>query len=473
MKINNTKNINRRSFVKRASSLMGMGAAMPMALNLGAMGEAAALENSDYKALVCVFLYGGNDHANTIIPYDNANYELYRKIRASSASESIAIKKEELVNTAINPLIPQTFTDNMTFALNPKLKGLKQVFDKGHLAIQLNVGSLMAPTNLKEYNSPDRDKFPLPPKLFSHNDQQSIWQSLGSEGSTIGWGGRLGDLALSSNKNSLLTCISAGGNAVFVSGNESIQYQIGKDGATPIWGAKQNWLYGSNNYSDALHKIITKKSDNLVENSFVDVTKRSISLEEIVNNAIKPIELKTSFDSGKLNELADQLKIIARMIGARNTLGLKRQVFFVALSGFDNHDKLMLDHPVLMEKLNDAMKSFYDATVELGVENNVTTFTASDFGRTLSSNGNGSDHGWGSHQFIMGGAVKGGRFYGIAPHISIKTDDQVGQGRLLPSTSIYEFASTLATWFGVSASEMPNILPNITRFSNKNIGFMA
>ncbi len=164
---------------------------------------------------------------------------------------------------------------------------------------------------------------------------------------------------------------------------------------------------------------------------------------------------------GTGNPLANQMKIVARLIGARNALSVHRQVFFVSLGGFDNHNLLMQDHPRLMERLNEAMSAFYAATVELGVANQVTTFTASDFGRTLSSNADGSDHGWGGHQFVMGGAVNGGRFYGTAPHVSIQTDDQVGQGRLLPSTSVDQFAATLARWFGCAPSELPGILPNV------------
>jgi uncharacterized protein (DUF1501 family) len=166
------------------------------------------------------------------------------------------------------------------------------------------------------------------------------------------------------------------------------------------------------------------------------------------------------------------LRVVARLIGANATLGVKRQVFFVSLGGFDNHNSLMSDHRRLMTLLDGAMSAFYGATVELGVANKVTTFTASDFGRTLSSNSDGSDHGWGSHHFVMGGAVKGGRFYGTAPHVSIETDDQVGQGRLLPTTAVDQFGATLAQWFGCEPAELPGILPNIGNFSNPNLGFL-
>jgi uncharacterized protein (DUF1501 family) len=306
---------------------------------------------------------------------------------------------------------------------------------------------------------------PLPPKLFSHNDQQSVWQSNGTEGSTIGWGGRMGDLALSSNaSNSLLTCISASGNAVFVAGSQALQYQISPNGAIRIQA-----LNGG--LRDALTSLITRSSAHVLENEYAVVTRRSMEFEGIVNDALGALApLTTPFPSG--NGLAAQLRIVARLIGARAALGLKRQVFFVSLGGFDNHNLLMEDHPELMQRVNDAMSAFYAATVELGVANQVTTFTASDFGRTLSSNADGSDHGWGAHQFVMGGAVNGGRFYGTAPHVSVQSDDQVGQGRLLPSTSVDAFAATLARWFGCSESELPGVLPNVLNFPDTDLGFV-
>ena len=191
------------------------------------------------------------------------------------------------------------------------------------------------------------------------------------------------------------------------------------------------------------------------------------------NGALSKVDLKTNFDlvPGE-NSLADQLKIVARLIGARKELGSRRQVFFVSLDGFDHHSNLSLKHNELMSKVDEAIAAFYVATVEMGVSRDVTTFTASDFGRTLVNNGDGSDHGWGSHHFIVGGAVKGGKYYGTAPHVSASTDDQVGQGRLLPSTSIDQYAATLAKWFGVPDSEMATVLPNIGNFQGRNLGFL-
>ncbi|HEY6125786.1 MAG TPA: DUF1501 domain-containing protein [Steroidobacteraceae bacterium] len=458
----------RRVVLQRAMQLGVMGVATPLAINLAAISEAAAFDNTDYKALVCLFMYGGNDYANTVIPYDNTNYNLYHAIRGGAAGQmagGIAYGRAQLAATALVPNGGPVLTDNLQYALAPQLAGLKSIWDAGRLAVQLNVGPLIQPTTLAQYQSTNRVQNPLPPKLFSHNDQQSVWQANGTEGSTVGWGGRLGDIAMSSNtNNSLLTCISASGNAVFVAGREALQYQISPAGAIRI-AALNTPL------RDALSSIITRQSTHVLENEYAIVTRRSIDMEGVVNGALTGVDPLTSFVTTG-NPLSSQLKIVARLIAARATLGMRRQVFFVSLGGFDNHNLLMQDHPNLMTRVNDAMSAFYAATSTLGVADKVTLFTASDFGRTLSSNADGSDHGWGSHHFVMGGAVNGGRFYGTAPHVSIQTPDQVGQGRLLPTTSVDEFAATLARWFGCNTGELPGILPNVANFTNTNLGFV-
>jgi uncharacterized protein (DUF1501 family) len=253
---------------------------------------------------------------------------------------------------------------------------------------------------------------------------------------------------------------------VFVAGANALQYQTSPNGAIAI-----NALNPSNpGFANAVRSLITGARAHVFENEYAVVTQRSIDMEGVVNGALAGIADPGGFPAG--NPLASQLKIVARLIAARSTLNVRRQVFFVSIGGFDNHNLLMQDHPNLMTRLNGAMTAFYNATVSLGIADKVTTFTASDFGRTLASNADGSDHGWGGHHFVMGGAVNGGRFYGIAPHVSLQTDDQVGQGRLLPTTSIDQFAATLARWFGCSASELPGILPNVGNFSNTALGFV-
>ena len=459
--------ISRRLMLKRASQLGFMGAAAPLAMNLTSAAEAASLEGDDYRALVCIFLYGGNDHARTLVPYDGPNYSRYARIRGP-----VAFQRKDLRGTLLTPIVKQTLTDDTQYAFAPYLPRMKVLFDGGKLAAQLNVGPLVTPLTLEQYESSNRALYPLPPKLFSHNDQQSVWQALGSEGSTIGWGGRLGDMAMASNSHALLTCISASGNAVFVSGENALQYQISPSGAIKV-KAIQDPSYGSPAIGEALQQLITRPSNHAMENELAILARRSIRMEGIVNQALETVNLKTSFDlvPGE-NSLADQLRIVARLIGARKELGSRRQVFFVSLDGFDHHSDLSAKHAELMAKVDEAVAAFYMATVELGVAKQVTAFTASDFGRTLVNTCDGSDHGWGSHHFVIGGAVKGGRYYGTAPHMSVESKDQVGQGRLLPSTATDQYAATLARWFGVPDAEMPTILPNIGNFETRNLGFV-
>lgn len=470
----------RRAFLRRSAQLGLAGTALPFALNLAAMGEAAAFTATDYKALVCVFLYGGNDYANTVITYDDDSYNKYATIRGGSGQNGggIAIAKADLAATLLNPTT--ALAGGRQYALHPAMTGMAGLFNAGKAAVQLNVGPLVVPLTRAQYNSSNRTLYPLPPKLFSHNDQQSIWQSSSPEGSTVGWGGNLGDLALSSNTNSLFTCISVTGNAVFLSGDSALSYQVSTGGAIAINGVKGN-VNGSAAVRSALTSLIQQTSTQVLENEYNRVTARAVTAESQITAGLAGVTLATAFPAN--NSLADQLKMVARLIGARSTLGTKRQVFMVSLGGFDLHDNLISQQPTLMKRVSEAMSAFYDATVELGVANQVTAFTASDFGRTLSSNGDGSDHGWGSHHLMVGGAVKGKAFYGKAPPVSVgnttDANDQwhVGQGRLLPSTSVDQYAATLAKWFGVSNTELAGVLPNLNHFGGADyptdLGFMT
>jgi hypothetical protein len=485
----------RRAFLKRAGQLAASGTALPIALNLAALSDAAAFNNpGDYKALVCVFLYGANDYANTVVTYDNPSYAQYLAIRgAFSASGGLALPQADLAATLLSPTAAPVDSLGVSrqFAFNPAMTRLASLFNSGQVAVQLNVGPLVAPLTRDQYNSTDLKTYPRPPQLFSHNDQQSIWQSSSPEGAKIGWGGNIGDLALASNTTSSFTCINASGNAVFLSGDQALQYQVTTGGAVRITGAYvnasnvANSTYGSTAVTTALRSLIQQTRTHKLENEYNRVVARSIAAEGAITVALASTTPTTfTFPSG--NSLADQLKMVARLISARASLGVQRQVFLVSLGGFDTHDFLARDHggfrdasnaiiPGLLGKVSDAMAAFYDATLTMGLADKVTTFTASDFGRTLASNGDGSDHGWGSHHLVMGGAVKGQRLYGVAPPISVsdakvgnayRPENQwhVGQGRLLPSTAVAQFGATMARWFGVAESEMSRVFPNIGRF---------
>jgi uncharacterized protein (DUF1501 family) len=479
MFINKTAEYHRRAFLKRSAQLGAMGAAAPFAMNMGLISEAAAFTaGSDYKALVCLFLLGGNDHHDTLIPYDDINYNAYSAVRGGGAGQTaggIARAKASLTNTLLTPSTPQTLTNNVQFALHPAMTRMKARFDEGRLAAMLNVGTLIRPTSLTEYRSQDRAAYPLPFGLFSHNDQQSVWQSSSPEGASSGWGGRLADMSLSSNTNAIFTAISAAGNSVFLAGKSAVSYQVSGGGAIKLRNGATT--VGSSSTAYQMMREIMMQPDpspHIFEGEYNRVTKRSIEAEGVYTAGLSPVALQTSFLNGTTAPvgIAAQLQIVARTIAARQALGVKRQVFFVAVGGYDNHDNLIVDHDKLMTDLDFAMDAFYRATVEMGVADKVTTFTASDFGRTLSSNGDGSDHGWGSHQFVLGGGVSGGRYYGTAPQISVSSPDQVGQGRSIPTMSVDEYGATLTRWFGAEAGDMRTLFPNIGNFANPNIGFM-
>lgn len=456
----------RRAFLKKASSLSLAGVAAPWALNLAAMAEASAANASDYKALVCVFLYGGNDYANTLVPYDLGSHAQYQQFRPSFAYSRDSLAATALA-TATAPLDSAGFAHQ--YALAPGLAKLLPIFNSGKLGVVLNVGTLVQPTTKQQYTS---KSVKLPPKLFSHNDQQSVWQSSSPEGATSGWGGRMGDLFQAANTNATFTCVNVSGNAVYLSGRTAVQYQVSTSGSVPLAGLKSP-LFGSATASAALRKLITEPRTHMLENEYNKVSKRSIDANEVLTAALATAPaLATAFPTG--NSLADQLKLVARMIAAAPALGTKRQVFFVSLGGFDTHDGMLTDHPVLMSKVGDAMAAFYAATTELSVADKVTSFTASDFGRTLTGNANGSDHGWGSMHFVMGGAVNGGRYYGTAPVVANGGPDDVGQGRLLPTTSVEQLAATLGGWLGVSDSELLSLLPNLANYNSsvRKLGFV-
>jgi len=442
----------RREFLKRASALSFAGTAAPFALNLASIGAASAQSVGGYRAIVCLFLFGGNDHTNTVIPYDPTEHTAYLNARTP-----IAFARDALTATAIAPAASQ---GGRPFAFHPALTTFKTLYDAGKVAVVANVGPLIVPTTRAQYRN---GSVPLPPKLFSHNDQQSVWQANTAvgEGARLGWGGRVGDLLTSQNGLTVFTCISASGNAVFLSGRDVLQYQVSSSGAVSI-SAISGTLFGSSTASSAYRRIITRTSPHLFENELGQVTSRSIDANALLASALPPASQFTTPVPAN-NGLASQLNVVARMIFARSALSANRQVFFVSLGGFDNHDTLLNEHNLRMQSMNAAVAAFYSWLQQMQIENSVTLFTASDFGRTLTSNGDGSDHGWGAHHFAIGGAVQGG-VYGTFPQVQFNTNDDIGQGNLLPTTSVDQYAATFARWLGVADAGMPDVLPNIVNF---------
>ncbi|HET7526875.1 MAG TPA: DUF1501 domain-containing protein [Burkholderiaceae bacterium] len=457
----------RRAFLQRLSQLSIAGAAAPWALNLAALGEAAASTAADYRALVCVFLYGGNDYANTLIPFDDTHYAQYQAQRPT-----LAYARSALSATALTPLVAPVDRNGAVYqyALAPELAPILPLFDSGRLGALLNIGTLVQPTQKTQYAN---RTVPLPPKLFSHNDQQSFWQSSSPEGATSGWGGRIGDLVMAGNGNATFTCVNVSGNAVFMSGRTAVQYQVTANGSVAL-NALRSPLFGSAACSDVLHSLIIAPRAHLFEAEHTRVVKRALEANDVLSAALAGAPtITTPFPAN--NPLGDQLKMVARMISVADALAAKRQVFFVSLGGFDTHDGLLSTHPGLLTTVANALAAFQGALAELQVESQVTTFTASDFGRTLAGNNDGSDHGWGSMHFVLGGAVRGQRFYGTAPVIGNNGIDDVGQGRLLPTTSVDQLAATLGRWFGASDSDLLAVLPNLHNWdpAARDLGFLA
>lgn len=472
------QDLHRRAFLRRTGALGFMGAAAPWAATLSTLAEAAgaATAGNDYKALVCVFLSGGNDHGNLLIPYDptassaatDTAYSAYAQARST-----LALARDSLAATVLNPLSGVPAGRHVAFP--PQWAPLKTLFDAGRLAVLSNIGPLLRPTTLAEYQR----NVGLPPNLFSHNDQQAVWQSYQPEGGTVGWGGRVGDLLLSSNgSKASFTCINVAGNAVYLAGQQVIPCSVAPGGPEPLLAASGS-LFGSSKASEVFRSLVTQQDHPVpMARTHAKAMVRAMAAQQDLDAALAtaPASLASHFTTavgGMPRRLAQQLLTVAQCIAARQALGLKRQVFFVSLGGFDLHDRMLNDHPGLLTQVAEALVSFDAAMGELGLREQVTAFTASDFGRTLTSNGDGSDHGWGGHQLVMGGAVAGRRVYGTVPAAGL-AGTHVGQGRLLPTLSVDQLAAELARWMGVPASDLGLVAPRYQAFDARALsGLLA
>ncbi len=449
----------RRNFLQH--SLCALGAAGASA-TLGGLNRIAAATSptamqSDYKALVCVFLYGGNDGDNTLIPRSQSDYNAYATTR-----RILAVPRDQLL-----PITP-TATDGRDWGFHPSWPGMQTLFAQKKLAVVANTGILLAPTSRDQFL---RESVPLPPQLFSHADQQAHWHTSWSDQiPKTGWGGRLADIVNAQNPNAQVSMsISLAGSNLFEVGSQVFPYMISPEGVISLWYYNETW---GNPETIVTKTMLDAQYANLFEKTYSETFKRAIENEKKISGILQSAPaLTTQFPAE--NNLADQLKMVAKLISVRAALGVRRQIFFCDMQGYDTHGEQPTTHATLLRELSQAMKVFYDATVELGVANNVTTFTQSDFGRTYKTNGKGSDHGWGNHQFVMGGAVKGGAIYGTVPVHQINGPNDTSDGRWIPTIASDEYAATLALWFGVAASELPSVLPNINRFNRINLGFMA
>ena len=420
--------------------------------SLTKMISSTTMSGGDYKALVCIMLSGGNDSFNMVIPRGNTEYAEY-----AAARSNLAIPQADLL-----PISPTT-TDGRTYGLHPNLTGLQQIFANGRAAFINNVGTMVEPVTKSMIESGGAN---LPLGLFSHIDQAMHWQTaIPQDRSSIGWGGRMADILKELNTTEDISMnISLGGNNIFQRGEEVVEFATNNDGGVSIigWDTPHPFFQLIN---EDVTDMMNKQYEDIFKDSYTGTLKRSVESNEVFNTAIEnTAPLTTQFAAGAGNLISQDLRMVADSIAARETLGNKRQIFFVEMGGFDNHDELLGKHGGRMASLDRALTSFYAAMEELGVGDCVTTYTVSDFARTLSSNGNGTDHAWGGNAIVMGGAVKGREMYGDYPVLSVGSDLDLGNGRLLPTTSADSYFAELALWFGISPSDLSLILPNIGNF---------
>ena len=449
--------MNRRDFLKKTSA--GAAATAAFAAYPGAafsQGIGTAAPFPDYKALVCVFMLGGNDAYNMLVPRSQAEYTVYAQSR-----QNMAIDQASLL--PINPLTP----DGADYGLHPMMAGVQTLFETNRAAIVNNIGPLIEPTTKDQFL---HQSVLLPPQLFSHNDQQDQWNSLrGVAQSNTGWAGRLADLIRINVANQqMATNVSLFGRTMLQSADETVAYVMGSRGPIPFAGFDDTTAGRAQRA--AFERVLNANYGSIYERAFAEVQRRAVASADLIGAALDgaPV-LNTVFPNSQLGE---QLNTVARLIAVRDQLQMQRQIFFVATGGFDSHDDQMLNQPDLLGGVSEAMTAFYAATVELGASAMVTSFTQSDFGRTLTSNGDGTDHAWGGNQLIIGDAVAGRELYGNYPLLQLDGPDDVGGGRIIPSTSADQYAATLAKWFGIPDEDLVTVAPNIGNFVQRDLGFL-
>lgn len=495
----------RREFLRQTAAFSLLGAGAPMAFDLAGIAQAATTAGSNYKALICIFLTGGNDAYNTVLATDAASWSAYRHER-DQESGSIALNAAgtPAVRSAtaaladrlggVLPITPRR-TQGRSFALHPSLGGLRPLFNAGRLAVVANVGPLIQPTTKPALLS---RAVPRPLRLYSHNDQQSVWQSMGVEGRTHGWGGRIAERFLAANGGSMFTSVSVAGASVFANGQNLLPYQL-PTGGLQVGGGDA--LFGSAAAQQRLLAVMrNRRVDHPLFADHTAISRRATDAAEVLGGLLPARRLApwgtpdiadpkadplfdcADPDTGEVsaNPLAVRLQAVLRMIAARGALGVKRQVFFVTLDGFDVHDDLMGRHALLLARLSHGLRYLDRALAAMGVADQVTAFTASEFGRAFASNGDGCDHGWGGHHLVLGGAVRGGDVYGRFPEYSVSdgrggfsSDDQLEGGVLLPRQSVDQYGATLARWFGVGDAGLADVFPNLANFPTRDLGFMA
>jgi uncharacterized protein (DUF1501 family) len=481
--------LSRRGFIRRAAcAALGTGALSSVIGDLRLINSAVAQSAvTDYKALVCIFLSGGNDANNLIIPTIQAEHDAYSAIR----TDVLALPISGAPNVAI-PLSPLS-SDGHDYGLHPACPELATLFGEGKLAALFNTGTLVFPMTRAQYRSGALQR---PPQLFSHSDQVTQWQtSIPDRPPLTGWGGRCADLLAAVQPGAPISLsVTVAGANTFEVGNIVSQYSVTTSGAINLSSVSGSRL-------QSLTNILALPYPNLQVQAYSDVGEHAIQTGGLLNAAIAttaspgwtwnvpfPTTVTSPTGGNPFNSnLASQLRMIARLIEAGNRsvasggFGMKRQIFFCQVGGYDTHSgqtpgsgqATVGSHANLLAELSQGMNAFQRAMEQLGLSNNVTTFTGSDFGRTFPCNGEGSDHGWGSHHLIMGGAVNGRRTFGTFPTLAVNGPDDTDTGRWIPTTAIDQYFATLATWFGVDSGNLSTVFPNLGRFSAPDLGFFV
>ena len=444
--------LSRRKFIKRAiGSTFTMGSYGALGLQLSAVKAFASQTRfNDYKAIVCVFLYGGNDSFNMLVPTDEQEYQAYQQTR-----QQLAYDRESLISL---PLSQQS--ELSPHGMPASMQSLASIFEQGDLSVLSNIGPLIEPVTKQQLNNnPDL----RPPLLFSHNSQQSLWQSGQMKTQAVtGWLGTMADLMQDTN-TTLPTAFSISNNALLTSGAQSQALVLNSTGPE-AFGALDASNSGDAWRIEAFERLQAQTKSPL-DGEYakrISLTRANNQLVQAALNTMGP--RTTAYPSN--NSLASELKMVADMISVQSALSQQRQLFFVSLGGWDTHDAQVTAHPQLLSTLSEALAAFY---ADINMQNKgeeVTTVTLSEFGRTLTSNGDGTDHGWAGHQLAMGGAVNGGKVLGYLPQQRLDTNDDLGDGRIIPSTSIEQLGADLAKWYGLSDNEIAAVFPNLDRFDS-------
>ncbi len=420
------------------------------------MINALAQSTGDYKALVCIFMFGGNDANNTVLPL-SSQYAQYAAVRGS-----LAIPQANILACPTS--------SGAVYGLHPSLAPIHPLWAQRRLAIMANVGMLVRPTTRDQYRSGAQ----VPSNLFSHSDQTSQWQTAMPQGGTTGWGGRIADKLTQYGINQPSTFPLG----VSVSGGAQLLNGVTTKPATVSPGQTSTGLEGTNPNNPAMvardvsvQELLQMDSGLALVQAASAGTSEGIRIAQIVSQATSSNPLATQFPA---TGIGNQLAQIARLIQVRAQLGMRRQIFFASIGGFDTHSNQLPDHINLLTQVSNAMAAFHNATVELGVANQVTTFTESEFSRTFQpSQGAGTDHAWGGHHLLMGAAVRGGELYGTFPTLALQgPDDSGNRGNWIPTSSLDQYGATLASWFGVPPSDLLSVFPNLANFTSQNLGFM-